>query len=247
MEYQSGKRTPLINGLKIIQSNQTRERRTKMKYLQLPCNWFEQPIIRQAIRKDEGFGFKVLANLILKIGNEFQMGDWVRSGFDHDQVPFGYDMTIADWKSTCMVKDDEDKKFWELLSECARLGLCVFKKSEYSMTIIFPQVADMQDETNRKKTKEIFGNPRLSADEMKEIAERISGNILEQTRLEDTKLNSGLVDKDNNNNILTNTSSPHPQGKGSDDDIHTMNINGKKVDVMEYIANHKKAEEEFKH
>ena len=50
-----------------------------------------------------------------------------------------------------------------------------------------------------------------------------------------------------NNNILTNTSSPHPQGKGSDDDIHTMNINGKKVDVMEYIANHKKAEEEFKH
>ena len=38
-----------------------------MKYLQLPCDYFEQPNIRQAIRKDEGFGELVLFNLIMKI------------------------------------------------------------------------------------------------------------------------------------------------------------------------------------
>ena len=177
-----------------------------MKYLQLPCNWFEQPIIRQAIRKDEGFGFKVIANLLLKIGNEFQMGDWVKSGYNFDQVPFSYDMTIKDWKGVCMVTDDEDKKFWELLSECVKVGLLEFKKSEYSMIITLPQVADMQDETNRKKTKEIFGKPRLSADEMKAIAEGKSGNILEQTREEETRENSGLVkDSNNKGELIPNT------------------------------------------
>jgi hypothetical protein len=176
-----------------------------MKYLQLPCNWFEQPIIRQAIRKDEGFGFKVIANLLLKIGNEFQMGDWVKSGYNFDQVPFSYDMTIKDWKGVCMVTDDEDKKFWELLSESAKLGLLSFKKSEYSMIITLPQVADMQDETNRKKTKKLFGKPRLSADEMKAIAEGKSGNILEQTREEDIKQNSGLVKDSNKRELIPNT------------------------------------------
>lgn len=176
-----------------------------MKYLQLPCNWFEQPIIRQAIRKDEGFGFKVIANLLLKIGNEFQMGDWVKSGYNFDQVPFSYDMTIKDWKGVCMVTDDEDKKFWELLSESAKLGLLSFKKSEYSMIITLPQVADMQDETNRKTTKKLFGKPRLSADEMKAIAEGKSGNILEQTREEDIKQNSGLVKDSNKRELIPNT------------------------------------------
>ena len=97
-------------------------------------------------------------------------------------------------------------KFWELLSECVKVGLLEFKKSEYSMIITLPQVADMQDETNRKKTKEIFGKPRLSADEMKAIAEGKSGNILEQTREEETRENSGLVkDSNNKGELIPNT------------------------------------------
>jgi hypothetical protein len=114
-------------------------------------------------------------------------------------------MTIKDWKGVCMVTDDEDKKFWELLSESAKLGLLSFKKSEYSMIITLPQVADMQDETNRKTTKKLFGKPRLSADEMKAIAEGKSGNILEQTREEDIKQNSGLVKDSNKRELIPNT------------------------------------------
>lgn len=185
-----------------------------MKYLQLPCNWFEQSNIRHAIRKDKGFGFKVLANLILKVGNEFQMGDWVRSGYDYDQVPFSYDMTISDWISTCMVTDDEEEKFWELLSECQKIGVLSFDKQEYSMTIVIPQVADMQDESNRKKTKALFGKPRLSAEEMRDISEGKSGNILEQTKQKDikqqnTKQNTRLVKKSNNREELTPNTDEH--------------------------------------
>ena len=212
-----------------------------MKYLQLPCNWFEQPIIRQAIRKDEGFGFKVIANLLLKIGNEFQMGDWVKSGYNFDQVPFSYDMTIKDWKGVCMVTDDEDKKFWELLSESAKLGLLSFKKSEYSMVITLPQVADMQDETNRKTTKKLFGKPRLSADEMKAIAEGKSGNILEQTRLDNIKQNKTISDSFTNKEDKYNTPSSATDDQVIDSDMTMIKIGDRKIPFDEY----KKSIEEY--
>ena len=74
-----------------------------MKYLQLPCNYMEQPSIRMAIREDVAFGELVLLNIILKLGHEFNMGDWRKTGFDFNLVPYAYDMAIHDWYSTCKV------------------------------------------------------------------------------------------------------------------------------------------------
>ena len=184
-----------------------------MKYLQLPCNYMEKSNIRMAIRKDIAFGELVLFNLMMKVGKEFAFGDWRKSGFDFDLVPFGYDMAIHDWYDKCKVKDNEHDKFWELMNELQKFKVIEFKKTEYSCWISIPQIADMTDETQRKDCKALFGRGRLTAEELKLIVENkkeLSGVSQEQireeeTREEDTREDSGLLKKD----------------------IYTMNINVK--------------------
>tara|TARA_Y100001958_G_C21246319_1_gene576700 strand:+ start:4427 stop:4984 length:558 start_codon:yes stop_codon:yes gene_type:complete len=156
-----------------------------MKYLQLPCNWFEQANVRNAIRRDEAFGFQVLGNLILKVGSEFNFGDWIRSGFDFDLVPFGYEMTNKDWYRKCMIKDSQHNQFWELLTELKKFDVLDYKRTEYSMWLCIWQLSSMTDESNRKACKSLFGKGRLSLDEIKEISKNkhvYSGKSQEQIR-----------------------------------------------------------------
>jgi len=216
-----------------------------MKYLQLPVNYMEQPNIRTAIRKDEGFGELVLFNLIMKIGKEFQFGDWRRTGFDFDLVPYAYDMAINDWYSQCKVKDNEHEKFWDLMNELQKFDVIEFKKTEYSCWISVPQTSEMTDEVNMKKCRELFGRGRLTADELKLIAEskkELSGNIPEQIREENIKPNNTKTDSLANKEDIykgNNTSSPQPKAKGSDDE-HTFNFNGNKVSLDDWLEHQRK-------
>ena len=215
-----------------------------MKYLQLPCDYFEQPNIRQAIRKDEGFGELILFNLIMKIGHEFQMGDWVKTGLNFKLVPFAYDLNINDWHRVCKVKADEHKKFMEQLEEFKKCDVIDYEKSEYSIWISVPHVANMTDETNRKACKKLFGIPHISKEEMENIIEGNSRTIQEQTRLDNIKTNNTTPDSLANKEDIYNTSSPVLQAQGSNDEIGMMTINGKKVSVYDMMNQMK---EELEH
>tara|TARA_Y100000389_G_C17280621_1_gene422757 strand:+ start:115 stop:786 length:672 start_codon:yes stop_codon:yes gene_type:complete len=214
-----------------------------MKYLQLPCDYFEQPNIRQAIRKDEGFGEQVLFNLIMKIGHEFQMGDWIKTGLDFKLVPFAYDLNINDWHRACKIKSNEHGKFMEQLDEFKKCDVIDYEKTQYSIWISVPQVAQMTDETNRKTCKKLFGVPHISKEEMQNIIEGNSRTIQEQTRLENIKINNtttdntiadSLANNRDDNNIYNNTSSPAPEKEDNDDDTIMLTIGGKKISFDEY-------------
>jgi hypothetical protein len=215
-----------------------------MKYLQLPCDYFEQPNIRQAIRKDEGFGELVLFNLIMKIGHEFQMGDWVKTGLDFKLVPFAYDLNINDWHRVCKIKSNEHKKFMEQLDDFKKCDVIDYEKTQYSIWISVPQVAQMTDETNRKTCKKLFGVPHISKEEMENIIEGNSRTIQEQTRLDNIKTNNTTPDSLANKEDIYNTSSPVLQAQGSNDEIGMMTINGKKVSVYDMMNQMK---EELEH
>jgi hypothetical protein len=215
-----------------------------MKYLQLPCDYFEQPNIRQAIRKDEGFGELVLFNLIMKIGHEFQMGDWVKTGLDFKLVPFAYDLNINDWHRVCKIKSNEHEKFLEQLDEFKKCDVIDYEKTQYSIWISVPQVAQMTDETNRKTCKKLFGVPHISKEEMENIIEGNSRTIQEQTRLDNIKTNNTTPDSLANKEDIYNTSSPVLQAQGSNDEIGMMTINGKKVSVYDMMNQMK---EELEH
>ena len=214
-----------------------------MKYLQLPCDYFEQPNIRQAIRKDEGFGEQVLFNLIMKIGHEFQMGDWIKTGLDFKLVPFAYDLNINDWHRACKIKLNEHDKFMEQLDEFKKCDVIDYEKTQYSIWISVPQVAQMTDETNRKTCKKLFGVPHISKEEMQNIIEGNSRTIQEQTRLENIKINNtttdntiadSLANNRDNNNIYNKTSSPAPEKQDSDGDTIMLTIGGKKIPFHEF-------------
>ena len=215
-----------------------------MKYLQLPCNRFEQPIIRQAIRKDEGFGELVLFNLIMKIGHEFQMGDWVKTGLDFKLVHFAYNLNINDWHRVCKIKSNEHIKFMEQLDDFKKCDVIDYEKTQYSIWISVPQVAQMTDETNRKTCKKLFGVPHISKEEMENIIEGNSRTIQEQTRLDNIKTNNTTPDSLANKEDIYNTSSPVLQAQGSNDEIGMMTINGKKVSVYDMMNQMK---EELEH
>jgi hypothetical protein len=213
-----------------------------MKYIQLPCDYFEQPNIRQAIRKDEGFGELVLFNLIMKIGHEFQMGDWVKTGLDFKLVPFAYDLNINDWHRVCKIKSNEHEKFLEQLDEFKKCDVIDYEKTQYSIWISVPQVAQMTDETNRKTCKKLFGVPHISKEEMENIIEGNSRTIQEQTRLDNIKQNKNISDSFTNKEDIYNTSSSATEDQVIDPDITMIKIGGRKIPFDEY----KKSIEEYR-
>ena len=220
-----------------FQRTPIRKRRVNMKYLQLPCNYMEQPSIRMAIREDVAFGELVLLNIILKLGHEFNMGDWRKTGFDFNLVPYAYDMAIHDWYSTCKVKENEHKKFWGLLDNLQKFNVIEYKKTEYSLRIEVPQVAEMTDETNMKKCKNLFGKGRLTADELKLHALKEkdnSGTSLEQIRGENNTLNNTTQDSfsSNKGNSSYSSSPQAPSDKGSEE----VNLD-QEIDLVQNIVN----------
>jgi hypothetical protein len=195
-----------------------------MKFLQLPCDFFKLPEIRQAIRKDKAFGRQVLMDLLLAIGTQFQMGDWHRSGCNLDLVPYGYDFHNDDLFSICDINNEIKKqKFWDLLSECSKTGVIVFRRGDYNTNIVIEYINDMKDESQQKVSRKLFGKAKLSIAEMKQIAEDESvdsGMIPEHIRVEETRGDcSNLITKDNNIRGINSSSSQALSDKGSDDDI----------------------------
>lgn len=197
---------------------------TRMKNIYLPTRLIRHHLVANIINKDKHFRGFIFYNIIFLLGDSFHFGDWWANG--KRDMPFTWYPDKEELFYLCGIKTTEqEKKFYQLMSELNNAGIFFMEDSEHYMKLEFPTLMKYVDKTNEDDLRKKIGKKEEWSEGLIKHSQN-GDNYLEvssnQKRENNTIINKTKTNTSNyKDNIrdINSSSSQALSDKGSDDDI----------------------------
>ena len=235
-----------------------------MHMMIIPTDLLEKPEVATALRDDRRLGEQCFIRTILKIARAVNFGRYFKEGKFESNYKFQKSMDKEDWWIELKLhKSETEQLLWlEMLKKLEQHSVFILTETEYALTIEYPEMMDMIAPSEERFLQRKIGTKNindLSKDEKHQAYEsrmRVADNDMSRHSREQNKQDKNKLDKNKQDikqleksNIHTPSQSPRLSEGVSDDeekDIYEMNIGGKKINVLDFIAQSKEQQTDDK-
>ena len=235
-----------------------------MHMIIIPTDLLEKPEVATALRDDRRLGEQCFIRTILKIARAVNFGQYFREGKFESNYKFQKSMDKEDWWIELKLhKSETEQLLWlGMLKKLEENSVFILTETEYALTIEYPEMMSMIAPSEQRDLQRKFGTKNindLSEDEKFQAYEsrmRAADNDMSRHSREQNKQDKNKLDKNKQDikqleksNIHTPSQSPRlSEGVSNDEekDIYTMNIKGKEINVLDFIAQNKEQQTDDK-